>query len=354
MPKLPSRILIIKLSALGDIVQTLPVLTAFKEEWPDCRIDWITGEVGAGLLEGHPLLERILIYPRRRLGQLARSPLSWPKLARELGKLRHMLHARNYSMAIDFQGLFKSGLIALLSGAEIRAGFDQGREMSHLFLNKKLPPYDPDRHAVLRYMDLAKALGGREMEPQFCLPVSQGHVEKATKLLAEAGIEPDKFIVLIPGTVWPTKRWFTRSFAELARSVYEELGLKSVVVGASTDKNLGKEIESGSKGVAKDLTGQTDLKTLSALFKLAVTAVSVDTGPMHLAAAAGLPVVAIFGPTAPWRTGPFGKEHKVLQKNMDCSPCFKRSCSHRSCMRAVSPQEVLVAVKELCKARFLK
>ncbi|NPA93908.1 MAG: lipopolysaccharide heptosyltransferase II [Thermodesulfobacteria bacterium] len=354
MSRQPSRLLIIKLSALGDIVQTLPVLHAFKQSWPQCSIDWITGEVGASLLEGHPLIERVFVYPRRRLGRLAKSPLSWPRLAQELAGLRQKLSSRNYDLAVDFQGLFKSGIIALLSGAKTRAGFDKAREFSHLFLNKKIPPYNPDRHAVLRYLDLARAVGAAEVEPKFLVPLTEKDKNEARQLLDSLGIKPERFVVLIPGTVWPTKRWVNASFAQVATLIHKELGLESVIVGASGDNHLGQEIERLSGGRARNITGRTSLKTLSALFTMAVTGVSTDTGPMHLAAATGLPIVAIFGPTAPWRTGPFGRGHIVLRKKLDCSPCFKRNCSHNSCMKAVGAQEAFNAVKELCKTRFFK
>ncbi len=354
LPSSPSSLLIIKLSALVDIVQALPVLNAIKATWPGCQVDWITGEVGADLLADHPLLRRVLVYPRRRLGRLSRSPFSWPKVLRELSGLKSRLHEGNYDIAMDLQGLFKSGLICKLSGARIRAGFDKGREMSHLFLNYRLPPYDPDRHAVLRYLDMAKALGATCKEIDFSIPITKDHVAEAKKLVQKIGAEERRFVILIPGTVWSTKKWISSYFAELSNMIYSGLGLKSVVVGGPMDKGLGRKIRQLSGSHTEDLTGKTDLKTLAALFPLAACAVSTDTGPMHLAAASGLRVVALFGPTAPWRTGPFGTGHVVIRKEMDCSPCFKRSCTHNSCMWTIKPMEVFKSVRELCKHSKLK
>ncbi len=343
----PSRVLIIKLSALGDIVHTLPVLHCLKETWPECQVDWITGEVGKGLLEKHPLIDKVIVYPRRQLGHLAKNPVDWPKLWKELKSLRKKLKTGSYDIALDLQGLFKSGLITALSGAKIKAGFDKTREYSHLFLNYKAPAYDPDRHAVLRYLDLAQFIGASCNEVKFPILVEKQHLEKAQNLVDWCGIGNKRFVILIPGTIWQTKRWTTSSFAELALLMQRKLGLESVIIGGSQDKELGTEIHHLSMGVARDLTGHTDLKTLSALFKMACLGVSTDTGPMHLAAACGLRLVALFGPTAPWRTGPYGKDHVVIRKEMDCSPCFKRICHHNSCMKSIEALEVFETVKTL-------
>ncbi len=347
MSQNPERILIIKLSALGDIVQSLPVLQAIKDTWPNCKVDWICGEVGKGLLEDHPFLDRVIVYPRAEFGRLARMPIRWPLLLKKLADLRKDLVSVSYDMAIDLQGLLKSGLINFLSEAKVKAGFDRSREFSYIFLNKKVPPYDPDKHAVLRYLDLVRALGASSKEIRFPVHVTEDHFQNAQKLLDRYQINQDNFAILIPGTIWPTKRWLTSSFAELAKLIQKDTDLHSLVVGGAQDNALGREIALLSNGAAKDLTGTTDLKTLSALFKMSRFGVSTDTGPMHLAAACGLRLVALFGPTAPWRTGPFGNGHIVIRKEMACSPCFKRSCSHNSCMKSIGVEEVFDAVKRL-------
>ncbi len=343
----PNKILIIKLSALGDIVHSLPVLYCLKKTWPGCQIDWITGEIGKDLLEGHPFIDRVIVYPRKQLGDLAQNPLGWPRLFKRLKYLREELKIKSYDMALDLQGLFKSGLITALSGAALKVGFDGAREFSHLFLNYKAPPYNPDKHAILRYLDLAQAVGARCNEVKFPIYVGKQHIEEAKRLIAECGINNKRFAVLIPGTIWPTKRWITSSFAELALLMKKEANLDSIIIGGHQDKDIGVEIQDLSMGAARDLTGRTGLKALSALFQLAKLGISTDTGPMHLAAACGLRLVALFGPTAPWRTGPYGDKHIVIRKEMKCSPCFKRNCSHHSCMKSIDVSEVFKAVKSL-------
>ncbi len=341
------RILIIKLSALGDIVQALPVLHVLKRQWKSCRVDWITGEVGAGLLRGHPLLNRVIVYPRKRLGEMAANPLAWPGLAGELRSLSRDLRMGRYDAALDLQGLFKSGLITYLSGAREKVGFKGGREASSLFLNRKLPKYDPDRHAVLRYLKVPQYLGVDTGDISFPLSIKDSDLREAGGLLDQLGIEAGRFVLLIPGTVWPSKHWSVEGFSRLSRLMSRQLGLTGLVVGSGADASLGTAIARDSCGSARDITGKTTLKLLAALSTMAAAAVTTDTGPMHLVAAAGLRVIALFGPTAPWRTGPFGKGHIILRKGLECSPCFNRQCSTRECMVSISPEEVLTAVREI-------
>lgn len=343
----PERILIIKLSALGDIVQALPVLHAVKRQWKSCQVDWITGEAAAGLLKGHPLLNRVIVYPRKRLGEMARSPFAWRRLFGELRGLSRRLKKARYDAALDLQGLFKSGLITYLSGAGEKVGFKGGREASSLFLNRKLPRYDPDQHAVLRYLEVPAYIGADSSDISFPLGITDPDLREAEGLLDQLDLKAGRFVLLIPGTVWPSKHWSVEDFSRLSRLISRELGLACLVVGSGADVSLGKAIARGSRGSARDITGNTSLKLLAALSTMAATAVTTDTGPMHLVSAAGLRVVALFGPTAPWRTGPFGKGHIIIRKGLECSPCFNRQCITRECMLSISPEEVLIAVNEI-------
>ena len=333
------------------MVQTLPVLHSLKKTWPDCQVDWIVGEAAAGLLKGHPLLNRTVIYPRKRLGRLASNPLLWHRLALGICNLGKELRGAGYDASLDLQGLFKSGFITYLSGAGEKIGFAGSREASSVFLNMKIPPYDPDRHAVLRYLDMAAAIGADTREISFPLGLSAADYQNAGTMLKRLGLRQGSFIILIPGTVWPTKHWDADGFAKLSRLIGARLGLPSLVVGAKSDRALGDAISNKSGGNAINIAGATTLKLLAALFTMAATAVTVDTGPMHLAAAAGLKVVALFGPTAPWRTGPFGNGHIVIRKELDCNPCFNRQCESRKCMLEITPEKVVAAVEDICSIR---
>ena len=344
------RILIIKLSALGDIVQSLPVLWSIKKTWPSCKVDWITGETGLGLLRGHSLLDRVMLYPRKRLGKLARNPFRWPRLFKHLSDLSREIKRYRYLAVLDLQGLFKSGLITFMSLSDKKVGFAGGREASSLFLNHRLPAYDPDEHAVSRYLKIAGYIGAETDEIRFPVDISKDEIMDAEAFLKGLGAESKRYVLLIPGTIWPTKRWTPEGFSRLAEMMAGELGLKSLVAGSTAESRLGSVIERLSRGAAIDITGRTSIKRLAALSRLAKTAVATDTGPMHLASASGLRLVALFGPTAPWRTGPFGHEHIIIRKDIECSPCFRRSCSSMRCMLSITPEEVFRAVKRLANS----
>ena len=150
-----------------------------------------------------------------------------------------------------------------------------------------------------------------------------------------------------PGTRWPSKHWPPESFASLADTLTRERQARVVLTGSPADRPLISRIRSLMQTSAEDLSGRTDLKALARLFYQADAAVTTDTGPMHLAAAVGTPVAAVFGPTAPWRTGPFGLRHRIVRTNLSCSPCFQRRCPTPDCLTGLGMVEVLAAVREI-------
>ncbi len=342
------KILIIKLSALGDVVQSLCVLDALKARFSDAEIDWLVGEAAAGLLKGHSMLEEVIIYPRKKFGSLCSRPLSWPRLMREGRIFLSGLRRKRYDIIIDLQGLLKSGVLAWFSRGDRKIGFAASREGSSIFLNEKLPPYDPNEHAVLRYMRIAYHLGA-DRDRALGFPLGTGHDErlKAAKVLEQHGLSAGRTIGLIPGTRWETKHWTAAGFAETGELIRRETGLEPVILGSSSDRKLADEINRHAHRHITDLTGRTDLKTLAALFTMTAAVISTDTGPMHLAAAAGTRVVALFGPTAPNRTGPFSSKSRVVTRQLPCSPCFRRRCEDNRCMREITPAEVIRHMKEL-------
>ncbi len=342
------KILIIKLSAIGDVVQSLCVLDALKARFPDAEIDWLAGEAAAGLLKGHPMLEEVIVYPRKRFGNLCSQPLSWPQLMREGRIFLSGLRKKRYDIVLDLQGLLKSGVLAWLSRGDRKIGFAATREGSSLFLNEKLSSYDPDQHAVLRYMRIAYHLGADRDRPLgFPLGTGRDKLLKAAKVLEQHGLSAGRTVGLIPGTRWETKHWTAAGFAETGELIRKETGLEPVILGSRSDMKLADEINRHAHRHITDLTGRTDLKTLAALFTMTAAVISTDTGPMHLAAAAGSPVVALFGPTAPNRTGPFSSRSRVVCRHLSCSPCFRRRCKDNRCMKEITPHEVIMYLKEL-------
>ena len=324
------KILLVKLSALGDVVQTLPVLAALKRAGHE--VHWLVEEAAAQILEGHPLLDGLLVSRRRLwLDRWRKDPQRvWGEVALFVRSLRQ----EEYDLVLDLQGLLKSALLVALARARLKVGFANHREGSPWFYNFPLPPYDPEEHAVRRYLSALGPLGLEVAEPEFVLPPLPEEVPQRWGLTKP-------YVVLIPCARWLTKHWAKSHWQELAQALLRQ-GRQPVLVGAKADLPYVEEIVSGVDG-ALSLCGRLNLLELASLLKGAERVISVDTGPMHLAAAVGARVIALFGPTAPWRTGPFGEGHVVLRVSKPCSPCFRRRCPE-PCLEEIRPQEVLAAL----------
>ncbi len=339
------KILIIKLSSIGDVIHTLPVLRALREGFLErgrkVHIDWLVEEEASGILKDHPLIDEVIVVKNR----------GWFRNTGENIKKARELASRGYDIVIDFQGLLKSGIWVLFSGGKRRVGFSNARELSHLFLNEKLPPYDPDRHAVDRYMDLARYVSGYSGGVDFSISVGQGPRDAVLELLREGGIGPgEPFFVVVPGARWPTKLWSDKKFSEFIALAKKRFSLGAVIVGGPADRDRLQRIIEGAGTGALNLAGRTTLKELYVLTSMSRFVLTVDSGPMHVAAAAGARVVALFGPTAPWRTGPYGEGHVIVRKALECSPCFLKNCSDPRCMKEISVEDVLCAAKGLLQA----
>lgn len=342
------KLLIIKLSSIGDVVHTLPALYALRmglkaEEGSGGRveIDWLVEEAASAILRDHPMIDDIIVVKNR----------GWIMGSNESIRTARRLAARNYDIVLDFQGLMKSGVWVLLSKGKRRIGFSNSREMSHIFLNEKLPPYDPDMHAVERYLELARHAGGRVSErgPVFQIETGGEELTRVKGLLREKGLTSagDAFFTIAPCARWSTKLWSDKKFVEFAKAATERLGMNAVLVGGPGDKSRldAMKVKIGAKAI--NTAGEIDLKELASLFTLAAFAVTVDSGPMHIAAAVGTRTIALFGPTAQNRTGPYGKGHRVISKALPCSPCFLKKCPDAKCMTEIQVAELLEAAERI-------
>ncbi|NTV14353.1 MAG: lipopolysaccharide heptosyltransferase I [Desulfobulbaceae bacterium] len=346
------NILIVKTSAIGDVTHTLPALNALRRQYPAARITWLVEEAAAGLLVAHPALDRLLVSRRKHWAQeLRRGPRrAWAAL-REAGRFLGQLRDTRYDLLLDFQGLLKSGVLVALARAQRKVGFGRGMahaEGSWFFLNERIPAVAMDIHALERELLLLKAVGVECPAVAFALPITAAHRGKVEALLAAAGVERSRPLLAInPQATWPTKLWFPERFAELAAHLVAQ-GWAVVFTGSPADREEIARIIAAMPTPVANLAGETNLLELAALYQLAQVVVSTDTGPMHIAAATGTPVVAIFGSTAPWRTGPWGEQHRVVRVELPCSPCLKRSCpTARECMREISVAMVAAAVDEV-------
>jgi len=346
------NILIVKLSAIGDVIHTLPALNAIRSHYPNAHITWLVEEAAASLVEGHEALDRVLVSKRKRWMKGLRRSSFFSTLS-EIYRFIKALRDIDYDMILDFQALLKSGVLIALARGQRKIGFGKGlehMEHSYIFLNERIPAVDMEIHALSRGMMLIDALGIPSNTVEYKLPVSNHDHEKVDDLMKTYGILGTKPIVAInPVAKWETKLWANKKFSQLADILIDRYDAKIVFTGSPDDGPTIQDIMTTMKGSAVNLAGHTTLKMLAALYQKVAFVISTDTGPMHMAAAVGTPVVALFGPTAPWRTGPYGSDHQVIQAGLECRPCFKRKCETKECMKLISVEQVLDATFSLLK-----
>jgi 3-deoxy-D-manno-octulosonic-acid transferase/heptosyltransferase-1 len=250
-------------------------------------------------------------------------------------------------MVIDLQGLLKSGVLTGLSKGKRKIGMGGTREGGWVFLNERPVPVDYDQHAIDRYLRVAKYLGCESSSWKGEIPVSESDKKWVNDFLNADGIQKRPLVVINPIARWKTKLWEPERFAVLADRITDELSCEVLFTGSNMDRGVIEDISKKMKGRSMNLAGRTSLKQLAHLYTKCAALVTTDTGPMHIGAAMGCPVVALFGPTAPWRTGPRGQAHKVIRADLECSPCFKKKCNDMSCMKEITVGRVFEAVKNM-------
>jgi heptosyltransferase-1 len=333
------NILIVKLSAIGDVIHALPVAQALKATFPQARLSWVVERAAFELVANHPYIDEVILFEKVRCRSLT-------GMARYLPVLLRGLRRRCFDLALDLQGLLKSGLIAYLSGAPERLVYCNARELSDR-LSRRICGPNQHGHIVEQYLDVVRALGGTVTAVDFGIRFSDAEVQSAQAILADHGWQGKPYIALIPGANWPNKRWPTGYFAQLAELLYQQ-GITSLITGGPDDVALAEEINNAANVPVLNLTGQTSLKQLAWVLQKARVTVGGDTGPMHLAVAVGTPTVALMGPTDINRNGPYGKGHQALVTARSCAGCWRRKCEQQlDCLAAVPVEEVYQAALKL-------
>ena len=327
------------------------MLHLLRTKWPQAQISWLVTPGCASLIDTNPDLNNVILFDRKHYGH------AWRKWSATKGFLQFCksLRAESFDLVIDLQGLFRSGWLAWQSGAKLRIGLSNAREFATVFYTHSVK-VSWDQHAVDRNLAVADALGCGQTPVTFNFATTQADHQKIQHLISagqpstpstpstgpgDNAAEPLKYAVLIPGTNWATKRWPIRHFVDAAKRINDELGLQIVVAGSSDEAALGAQIP----GV--NLCGKTNLRELVALLDSAALVIANDSGPMHIAAALGKPLVTLFGPTNPARTGPYQRAECVIDLKLPCSPCYSRKCSHQSCLNWLEPDQVIRKSVEL-------
>jgi lipopolysaccharide heptosyltransferase I len=331
--KIPKKILVIKPSSLGDIVHSLPFLNAVKDAFPAAEIHWVVAKGLEGLLENHPMVKRLWVINKdlwKNLKRIKETAIEFKSLFKEL-------EDESYDIVIDLQGLLRSGILTYATRASVRVGFKEAREGSRLFYTHKIKG-GREIHAVDRCLKIASAMGCEVEDVKFPMPLikESENVKKLKENIRD-------YAVLVPGARWKTKRWLPANFGKLASM----LDIKTVVVGGPSDTEIAEGIESCSGEKALSMAGETDIKELISIIRGARYVITNDSGPMHIAAAFGISVVAIFGPTNPVRTGPYGMNHIIVKSDISCAPCYKKSCKSIKCMDEITVEKVYEMVKQL-------
>ena len=346
------NILIVKLSAIGDVIHTLPAANSIRAHYPKAHITWLVEAAAADLVVGHRVLDRVIVSHRKRWLRELKGPRRRQEAFAEIRRFWHDLRDTRYDLVIDFQALLKSAMLVYLARGRRKIGFDKGmqhQEHSYLFLNERIPPVDMEMHALDRGLMLLGAIGIETRDVVYDIPDTIDDHRQVRALLGERGIDGSRPLVAVnPVALWETKLWLNDRFAALADRLVGELGVDLVFTGGPGDGPTIAAIRGMMHAPAADLSGRTTLTMLAALYRQAALLVTTDTGPMHLAAAVDTKVVALFGPTAPWRTGPYGNGHRVVRTAPPCSPCFKRQCDvyRCRCMRDITVDTVYEAVSQ--------
>lgn len=342
---MPKRILILKPSSLGDVIHALPTLTALRHLYPESKIVWMVKEEWAEMLEGNPYLNEIM-------------PVNfglrhWPSLIRRVRQ-------GQFDLVVDLQGLFRTGLLALLTGAMTRIGFAKGREGSPWFYTDRIELPLPmnrswrllDMHAVDRNLTVAKYLGANVSHPKFWIPQLESDQEEVAEWLRHADVQPeDRLIAIAPLSRGEVKCWPLDRFVALAHEISQWTACKIVLLGSCSQEWIVEKFDQIRAPGLINMVGKVRIRQLGILLRQTDLLIANDSAPIHIAAAVGIPVLGIFGPTNAIATGPYGNSgHRVMNAEISCRPCGKRSChqvSQKECLTAITVDDVVASARML-------
>ena len=367
------RILLIKLSALGDVVHTFPVLNKLRRRYPAAQLDWLVTPGIAELLRHNPAINNVVEFARDERSAAWWSGIWQPGPYVSAARLMTTLRAAKYDLVLDLQGQLRSAFFAFTSGAPVRIGFEKpradvwqtlsrsipdearrhawrgAREGSYLAYTDHIAVPNLDVHPVERYLGVGAMLGLDNGAPDFSFPIPKEANARIDALLDYYDVANKRLVVMAPGTNWETKEWRRDAFAEVARHFLQK-GFAVKLIGTERERAVCDAVAALAPG-AINLAGETTLSELAALIARTALCVSNDSGPMHLAVALGRTVVSVFGPTDPVWAGPYRRDGAVLRAGLACSPCYLRllsRCPHNhDCMNNVATAAVIERAEKI-------
>lgn len=329
------NILIIKMSSLGDVIHALPFSATLRKLYPKAKITWLVHPQFAGFVPDAPTIDEVIFFDK-----VAFNKMGFLGKINFLRTFRQELHDKHFDLVIDLQGLFKSAVIAWLTGCPNRIGYCEMREGSGL-VSKAICGEHSQEHVIERYLDVARYLGADVEKIDFPLPNLDKEAVSVRDKLIIAGMKDKDYVVFVPGARWETKEWPPEHYATLADKVTAD-GTYVVLAGGPDETEKAELIKATAENdKIIDLTGKTSLRELAALIKGCKVYISGDTGPLHFAAALKKPLIAMYGPTKAERTGPYGGDNiTVLTSPANCAGCLKKHCSDWHCMYDITPEMV--------------
>ena len=338
------NILIIKLSAIGDVIHALPVSYAIKETYPDARVTWVVEPPALNILEDNPYIDEIIIFEKKKFKE------SLSGFLENFSPFRRKLKEGHFDIALDLQGLGKSAAIAYFSGAKKRYGTCNMREMSN-FISKPVIGEHKNGHIVERYLDVTRAIGCRVNDVVFPVAISEKDERIAKDTIKKYGVSDGaSYAVLAVGANWPNKRWPVSYYADLADWLFGQQIIPVFVGGGALDENLISEITRKAQIPPVSIVGKTTLKQLAAVIKNSQFVIGGDTGPVHLAAGLKVPTIMMMGPTDANRNGPYGQSENAIEVNRPCRWCWKRACPKGlDCLSAISVDMVKSKIRTMIK-----
>ena len=328
------NILVVKLSAIGDVIHALPVSYAIKETFPDAKLTWVVEPPAYDLLTMNPFIDKIILFEKKEFKTLS-------GFFQKFFPFKKELQSEDYDAVLDLQGLFKSAAIAFFANSNIKLGICNMRELSNK-VSKPVIGEHAQGHIVERYLDTARAIGCRVDKVVFPLEIPAEEILKAQEIMHEAGLDENKpYVVFSIGANWSNKRWKKEFFAELGDWLYNLKVMPVIIGGGQLDFIRATDIYDLMQNSPVNLVNKTNLPQLAYVLENARLVIGGDTGPVHLAAGLGVRTLMLMGPTDANRNGPYGQIENAIEVDRDCKGCWQRACPKKEdCLEIISVKQV--------------